>query len=199
MGTNDIDPALVETLSHLAWEASQQSAYTRWQDAESDDDQPPVVGWEDRAEEQREDTRAGVRSILRALRRRNMLAPAVPAEAETKAERPHPELWMVESGAHRFYAPTEDGAWAIAKTCSEFGYKVHPPVVPAPNEIGPWQRIEDVPEGVYGIRDKEGGLWRRWGVCEWQFLSHTGSGIWGSPVQIPRWCAPFVAAEERRA
>ncbi|MDV8066410.1 hypothetical protein R4P64_07830 [Rhodococcus sp. IEGM 1366] len=228
MSTNEIDPALVETLSHLAWEASQQSAYTRWQDTESDDGQPPVVGWEDRTEEQREDTRAGVRSILRGLRRRALFpatepaedgwgdvnpndpkgrtyretaeeyysAPAVPAEEETKAEALTTLLEGVleyDSADMGWHLP---GDWDPTDLADAIVHApASSPVVPAPNETGPWQTWEAVPDGVkyHGIGGGGGVVYVNYGGQRFRAESGVLSLNTDRSVQMT---APFVAAEE---
>ncbi|MFE5790651.1 hypothetical protein [Rhodococcus erythropolis] len=65
------------------------------------------------------------------------------------------------------------------------------PVVPAPTETGPWQRIEDVPESVGRLTDRDGDIWEwdgdNWVTPETAILPTT---------YINRKYAPFVAAEE---
>lgn len=66
------------------------------------------------------------------------------------------------------------------------------PVVPAPTETGPWQRIEDVPEGVLQIKDRHGRTWLMVGGT-WRFEWHDGN--WYEPHTNINAQAPFVAAE----
>ncbi|QIP39685.1 hypothetical protein G9444_2441 [Rhodococcus erythropolis] len=117
-------------------------------------------------------------------------APAEPAKEETKAER----CWAVSPTGcrctrrvgHKGYHANRIGG--ILSAC----WPASSPVVPAPTETGPWQRIEDVPESVYLIKDCEGDKWRR-DRKSWEVYSERGFR-WhpGFPDRF----APFVAAEE---
>ncbi|MGW8537533.1 hypothetical protein ACWGK5_25665 [Rhodococcus qingshengii] len=90
--------------------------------------------------------------------------------------------------------PHESGAWEHTwrtlgdlRDCAEREQSAS-----APTETGPWQRIEDVPESVYLIKDCEGDKWRR-DRKSWEVYSERGFR-WhpGFPDRF----TPFVAAEE---
>ncbi|WP_311053100.1 hypothetical protein [Rhodococcus qingshengii] len=71
-------------------------------------------------------------------------------------------------------------------TCGCEDVPASSPVVPAPTETGPWQRIEDVPEGVHRIFDGDRDLWVK------------ADGVWygGSDFFKVDGFGPFVAAKE---
>ncbi|MGB3362035.1 MAG: hypothetical protein WA972_04380 [Rhodococcus qingshengii] len=145
------------------------------------------------------------------------LAPAEPAEEETKAG-----PWMVTT-TYRAAGPTEtsDDKSRIdrfAEAWRASGYEVtvarvaeadelltklfdngegpecdpsSSPVVPAPTETGPWQRIEDVPETVGRLTDRDGDIWE-WDGDNWITPERAILPV----LYINRKYAPFVAAEE---
>ncbi|KJF21949.1 hypothetical protein C7T36_18385 [Rhodococcus sp. AD45-ID] len=57
--------ALVERLAHIAWTASQDAAYNKSHD--TDENPPVLIEWQDRTDDDREFTRAGIRAILAQL------------------------------------------------------------------------------------------------------------------------------------
>ena len=65
------------------------------------------------------------------------------------------------------------------------------PVGPAPTETGPWQRIEDVPETVGRLTDRDGDIWE-WDGDNWV----TPETAILPTAYINKHFAPFVAAEE---
>ncbi len=90
----------------------------------------------------------------------------------------------------------DDGTWADA-TSSELYVDdlaaTIAPFVAAPTETGPWQRIEDVPEGVLQIKDRHGRTWLVVGGT-WRFEWHDGN--WYEPHTNINAQAPFLAADE---
>lgn len=94
----------------------------------------------------------------------------------------HPGDWIIKGTQGEFYpckpAPFSD-TFAPASS----------PVVAAPTETGPWQRIEDVPDGVNRITDGDGDLWVK------------ADGVWYTANNFFKVdsFAPFVAAEEKDA
>ena len=143
-------------------------------------------------------------------------APAEPAEEETKAlpaevgsrirasvtrwssalewpdSNPYIDTFVLSGSG---FWDAENDQFTVVPSC--FSYievleVLPPPVAPAPAETGPWQRIEDVPESVYLIKDCEGDKWRR-DRKSWEVYSERGFR-WhpGFPDRF----APFVAAEE---
>lgn len=132
-------------------------------------------------------------------------APAEPAGEETKAEVDGDFIEIVFDGppeavSGRFvevenpqgasisvgeWIDRGDGFWAL-----RIPYPSSP-VVPAPTETGPWQRIEDVPEGVLQIKDRHGRTWLVVGGT-WRFEWHDGN--WYEPHTNINAQAPFVAA-----
>jgi hypothetical protein len=110
-------------------------------------------------------------------------APAEPAEEETKAE--------ACSGGGDMHPCVLAAGHAGVHTDSRglrWNYPASSPVVPAPTETGPWDSIEEVPEGVT-VRGTNpvAGLWR--GGPYWKSVSPEHSAAVSS-------LAPFVAAEE---
>lgn len=63
----------VERLSRIAWAASQQAAYDK--SHESDENPPILIEWQDRADDDREFTRAGVRALLADVESAGRLIP----------------------------------------------------------------------------------------------------------------------------
>ena len=108
-------------------------------------------------------------------------APAEPAEEETEAEgpcvvrSPDGDVCEVQSG----HAGVHTWAWPDKKVAS------------SPAETESWQRIEDVPETVGRLTDRDGDVWEwdgdNWVTPETAILSVT---------YINKNYAPFVAAEE---
>lgn len=144
------------------------------------------------------------------------LAPAEPAEEETKAELPTEVGDRIRASVTRWSSALEwpdsnpyidtfvlssSGFWdaendqfTVVPSC--FSYievlEVLPsPVVPAPTETGPWQRIEDVPEGVGRLTDRDGDVWE-WDGDNWI----TPETAILPTAYINKHYAPFVAAGE---
>ncbi|GAB6920544.1 hypothetical protein JCM9803A_09940 [Rhodococcus erythropolis] len=109
------------------------------------------------------------------------LAPAEPAEEETKAEGPC-EVRSPQGDTCSFpksgHAGVHTWAWPDKKPASS-------PVVPAPTETGPWETVDAIPGSVTRIKDCEGDVWHRC-TAGWEH-----GGLHG-----PEGYAPFVAAEE---
>lgn len=118
-------------------------------------------------------------------------APAEPAEEETKAEDYccHPKCrWSDWGGINRKHERGADCPIVPKPTSS--------PVVPTPTETGPWQRIEDVPDGVEEVSDCDGHLWwlSRNVVEEWHFDGTDPSGT--KQFKDPSDFAPLFAIKE---
>jgi len=121
-------------------------------------------------------------------------APAEPAEEETKAG-----PWTVQlpegMTTEQWIESLPDEAPGLLAAVREVRERlgISSPVVPAPTETGPWQRIEDVPEGVLQIKDRHGRTWLVVGGT-WRFEWHDGN--WHEPHTNINAQAPFVAAAE---
>lgn len=63
------------------------------------------------------------------------------------------------------------------------------PLLPPASETGPWQRIEDVPEGVWVSGNDRDRQWR--GAAHWKGRSERA----GFTADINSRFAPFVVAE----
>ena len=116
-------------------------------------------------------------------------APAEPTEEETKAEAQRTDGDFTVLGPEIFTDAT--GEFICWKGVN-YARIEDSPVVPAPTETGPWQRIEDVPEGVLQIKDRHGRTWLVVGGT-WRFEWHDGN--WYEPHTNINAQAPFVAAE----
>lgn len=141
--------------------------------------------------------------IIGENRKAKVSAPAELAEEGTKAEdepdwvRQVSEILDEHAQAR---CPSEIEGWGCSLTNGHDGdhtahdqdgpayvWPASSPVVPAPTETGPWQRIEDVPEGVHRIFDGDRDLWVK------------ADGVWygGSDFFKVDGFGPFVAAEEK--
>ncbi|MCW2092467.1 UNVERIFIED_ORG: hypothetical protein M2328_006089 [Rhodococcus erythropolis] len=109
-------------------------------------------------------------------------APAEPAEVETKAELCAVRLCVLPARHSGVHADREGLRWNNPASS---------PVVPAPTETGPWQRIEDVPETVGRLTDRDGDVWE-WDGDNWV----TPETAILPTAYINKHFAPFVAAEE---
>jgi len=122
-------------------------------------------------------------------------APAEPAEEETKAEGRDPDAlakrlaWIWHDGWDAC-GERERGCLRRAAEMAHSHY-TSSPVVPAPTETGPWQRIEDVPESVGRLTDRDGDDWE-WDGDNWV----TPNAAILPTTYINRNFAPFVAAKE---
>lgn len=115
--------------------------------------------------------------------------PAEPSEEETKAE--------ACSGGGDMHPCVLAAGHAGVHTDSRglrWNYPASSPVVPAPTETGPWQRIEDVPETVGRLTDRDGDVWE-WDGDNWV----TPETAILPTAYINKHFAPFVAAEEGSA
>ncbi len=115
--------------------------------------------------------------------------PAEPAEEETKAEDESGWHWVQSAGGY-YSGPACTGGYgcrsmAHYEGCLRPSLTASSPVVPAPNETGPWQTVDAIPESVTRIEDCEGDVWHRC-TAGWEH-----GGLHG-----PEGYAPFVAAEE---
>lgn len=118
-------------------------------------------------------------------------SPAEPAEEETKAE-----VWDAgfEAGYDHAGCEHTPSGISIDPPLNPYDERTAPassPVVPAPTETGPWQRIEDVPEGVGRLTDRDGDVWE-WDGDDWV----TPETAILPTAYINKHYAPFVAAEE---
>lgn len=121
-------------------------------------------------------------------------APAELAEEETKAGPwtvQLPEGMTMEQWIESLPDEAPGLLAAVREVRERLG--ISSPVVPAPTETGPWQRIEDVPEGVLQIKDRHGRTWLVVGGT-WRFEWHDGN--WHEPHTNINAQAPFVAAAE---
>lgn len=96
-------------------------------------------------------------------------APAEPAEEETKAGPwtvQLPEGMTLEQWIESLPDEAPGLLAAVREVRERLG--ISSPVVPAPTETGPWQRIEDVPEGVFVVASGAvyvgGPVWRTSGL-----------------------------------
>ena len=109
-------------------------------------------------------------------------APAEPAEEETKVELCVVRLCVLPARHFGVHADREGLRWNNPASS---------PVVPAPTETGLWQRIEDVPETVGRLTDRDGDVWE-WDGDNWV----TPETAILPTVYINKHFAPFVVAEE---
>ena len=118
-------------------------------------------------------------------------APAEPAEEETKAEglcevrSPQGDTCSFPKSGH---AGVHTWAWPDKKPASS-------PVVPAPTETGPWQRIEDVPEGVT-VKSANGERFRKTGVGAIHLLTNGVGDCCQVDTEANPVPAPFFAVKE---
>ncbi len=112
---------------------------------------------------------------------------------ETRNILPVSEAVMAHDSAKNW---THDHSVWIAKNGKcPCGQPASSPAVPAPTETGPWQRIEDVPETVGRLTDRDGDIWE-WDGDNWV----TPETAILPTAYINKHFAPFVAAaEEGRA
>ncbi|KDQ01713.1 hypothetical protein EN35_20065 [Rhodococcus qingshengii] len=119
-------------------------------------------------------------------------APAEPAEEETTADPwtvQLPEGMTMEQWIESLPDEAPGLLAAVREVRERLG--ISSPVVPAPTETGPWQRIEDVPESVGRLTDRDGDDWE-WDGDNWV----TPNAAILPTTYINRNFAPFVAAEE---
>ncbi|KLN67633.1 hypothetical protein ABM90_31330 [Rhodococcus erythropolis] len=109
-------------------------------------------------------------------------APAEPAEEETKADLCAVRLCVLPAEHSGVHADREGLRWNTPSSS---------PVVPASTETGPWQRIEDVPETVGRLTDRDGDVWE-WDGDNWV----TPETAILPTAYINKHFAPFVAAKE---
>ncbi|MCQ4148605.1 hypothetical protein [Rhodococcus qingshengii] len=124
-----------------------------------------------------------------------------PAEEETKAEAQQlRDLSAALRAALGILDPLEgegwSHAWRTADDLDDCANRISSPVVPAPTETGPWQRIEDIPDGVEEVSDCDGHLWwlSRNVVEEWHFDGTDPSGT--KQFKDPSDFAPLFAIKE---
>lgn len=98
-------------------------------------------------------------------------APAEPAEEETKAvtfDEIAQSLKRIGDAESSFGFNLRFWRRIAEKLIAKYPHLASSPVVPAPTETGPWQRIEDVPEGVFvdasGAVYVGGPVWRTSGL-----------------------------------
>ncbi|MGM5065707.1 hypothetical protein EU244_012735 [Rhodococcus qingshengii] len=122
-------------------------------------------------------------------------APAEPAEEETKAH-----CMCVAPDWYHDGLDSDIGG-RLCRRCrlrQNIPYRdpASSPVVPASTEPGPWQRIEDVPDGVEEVSDCDGHLWwlSRNVVEEWHFDGTDPSGT--KQFKDPSDFAPLFAVKE---
>lgn len=113
-----------------------------------------------------------------------------PAEEETKAEA-ESDLDMHPDAVYGREYVEQAKVRRIARAVKECDTPSSSPVVPATTETGPWQRIEDVPEGVGRLTDRDGDVWE-WDGDNWV----TPETAILPTAYINKHYAPFVAAEE---
>lgn len=114
-------------------------------------------------------------------------APAEPAEEETKAE----GLCMGGGDMHPCVLSAGHAGVHTDSRGLRWNFPASSPVVPAPTETGPWQRIEDVPETVGRLTDRDGDVWE-WDGDNWV----TPETAILPTAYINKHYAPFVAAGE---
>ena len=121
-------------------------------------------------------------------------APAEPAEEETKAvtfDEIAQSLKRIGDAESSFGFNLRFWRRIAEKLIAKYPHLASSPVVPAPTETGPWQRIEDVPETVGRLTDRDGDIWE-WDGDNWV----TPETAILPTAYINRKYAPFVAAEE---